>query len=499
MRPLHRTSAPRIRESEDARGASGGVPSSGVEGVPSDRTQLRKAPLPVVEPLGPEDIEILRLESPTVAGHALKIAILDPVRRGPRPDAEALRARIADRIERAPRLRCKLHIGAGRRAAAAWVDDAGFDVRKHVRPLPVAEPVSEDELRRIVARVMEERLDRSRPLWTIDVLDRLEDGGTTIIWKIHHAIADGVTAMRFAEEVLWDAPANAGDLGHRVGGHRERPPASTFAEVREALGARRPGLLPPTLRRELQRTRHPSPFDGVISSSRTVAFASLPLGAVKRAAKALVRGATVNDVVLALVAGGLRRWAAGGGATVRVKVPVSLHHLAESAEAANRDSFFVVSLPLGEPDPVERLRHINAETVVCKRAGDALVLDTLRADLGHVAPPLRRLVERLTGHPRAFALNVSNVPGPQQRPSVLGAPVRAFYSIAEIRERHGLRVAVISMADEIHFGLCADPVIVGDLDPIVGGILAEASALLHRSDAAGTDNAMETAGIDPER
>jgi hypothetical protein len=231
-----------------------------------------------------------------------------------------------------------------------------------------------------------------------------------------------------------------------------------------------------------------------------VAFASLPLGAVKRAAKALVRGATVNDVVLALVAGGLRRWAAGGGgATVRVKVPVSLHHLAESAEAANRDSFFVVSLPLGEPDPVERLRRINAETAVCKRAGDALVLDTLRADLGHVAPPLRRLVERLTGHPRAFALNVSNVPGPQQRPSVLGAPVRAFYSIAEIRERHGLRVAVISMADEIHFGLCADPVIVGDLDPIVGGILAEASALLHRSDAAGTDDAMETAGIDPER
>jgi diacylglycerol O-acyltransferase / wax synthase len=102
---------------------------------------------------------------------------------------------------------------------------------------------------------------------------------------------------------------------------------------------------------------------------------------------------------------------------VRVKVPVSLHHRAESAEAANRDSFFVVSLPLAEPDPVERLRRINAETALCRRAGDALVLDMLRADLGHVAPPLRRLVERLTGHPRAFALNVSNVPGPQQRPS----------------------------------------------------------------------------------
>jgi WS/DGAT/MGAT family acyltransferase len=486
-----------VDESDRARGEVGRRTLVGVEGVPSHRTQLRNAPLPVVEPLAPEDLEILRLESPTVAGHAMKIMILDPVGRGPRPDAEALRARIADRIERAPRLRRKLNMGPGRRTV--WVDDPGFDLREHVRPLPVAKPVSDDELRRIVARVMEERLDRSRSLWTINVLDRLEDGGTTIIWKIHHGIADGVTAMRFAKEILWDVPTNAGDLGHRASGHHERAPASPLAHVREALSGRWPGRLPPTLRRELQRTRHPSPFDGVIGSSRTVAFASLPLGAVKRAAKALVRGATVNDVVLALVAGGLRRWAEGGGrATVRVKVPVSLHHLAESAEAANRDSFFVVSLPLGEPDPVERLRRINAETALCKRAGDALVFDTLRADLGHVAPPLWRMVERPTRHPRAFALNVSNVPGPRQRPSVLGAPVRALYSIAEIRERHGLRVAVISMADELHFGLCADPLIVGDLDPLVTGILAEASALLYRADAAGADDAMETAGIEPE-
>jgi WS/DGAT C-terminal domain len=82
---------------------------------------------------------------------------------------------------------------------------------------------------------------------------------------------------------------------------------------------------------------------------------------------------------------------------------------------------------------------------------------------------------------------------------VLGAPVRALYSIAEIRERHGLRVAVVSMADELHFGLCADPAIVGDLEPIVTGILAETSALLHRSDAAAADDAMETAENRTER
>jgi hypothetical protein len=194
--------------------------------------------------------------------------------------------------------------------------------------------------------------------------------------------------------------------------------------------------------------------------------------------------------VLALVAGALRRSARRGGplGTVRVRVPVSLHHRAESA-AANRDSFFVVSLPVEEPDPVERLRRISAETVLCKRAGDPFVLATLLGDLGHVAPQLRWALERLAGHPRAFALNVSNLAGPVERPSVLGAPVRAFYSIAEIGERHGLRVAVVSMADELHFGLCADPAIVRDLDPLVTGILAEALALLERS---GAGDSMET-------
>jgi WS/DGAT/MGAT family acyltransferase len=436
------------------------------------------------EPLAPEDLAILRSESAAVAGHTLKIAILDPQEGAPRPDAEALRARVAERIEAIPRMRRKLRPGAGRRQPAAWVDDPDFDVRAHVRALPVAAPVTDAELRSIVAGAMEERLDRSRPLWTIDVLDQLEDGGVALIWKIHHSMADGATAMRFSEQLLWDAPAAAG-AGGRTGTPEGGAPTH-LGELREALRARQPGRLPGTLRRELHRTRHPSPFDGDIGTTRVVAFASVPLPELKRAAKTLVPAASVNDAVLALVAGGLRSWAEArdsGLATVRVKVPVSLHHLART-EAANRDSLFVLAMPLDEPDPVERLRRINAETGLRKRAGDPLVLDTLLRDLGRVAPPLRRLVERLTLHPRAFALNVSNVVGPATRTSVLGAPVRALYSLAEIRERHGLRVAVVSMADELHFGLCADPAIVGDLDPFVIGILTEASVLTDRSRSA---------------
>ena len=432
-----------------------------------------------IEPLGRQDLEILRLESGTIAGHALKIALVRPTQQAARLDVEALRDRVAERLPNAPRLRCKLRARHGR-CGAAWVDDPTFDVREHVRPLAVSEPVSEDELRHVVARALQERLDRSRPLWTLDVLDRTIGGDVCVIWKIHHAMADGVTALRFVDQVLWDAPTQA-----QPSAAAAPLPTRTLDRLARALSARRPGRLPPTLRRELRRTRQPSPFDGAIGGTRTVAFASLPLGALKRAAKAQVATATVNDVVLALVAGAIRRSAAAPPlGAVRVKVPVSLHQEGERLALANRDSFFVISLPVDEADPVQRLRRISAETALCKRTGDALVLDTLLGDLARVAPPLRRTVERLAGHPRAFTLSVSNLAGPVQRPTLLGAPVRALYSIAEVGERHGLRVTVVSMADELHFGLSADSAIVSDLDPLLNGIRAEASALLEHAAAA---------------
>jgi hypothetical protein len=172
-----------------------------------------------------------------------------------------------------------------------------------------------------------------------------------------------------------------------------------------------------------------------------------------------------------------------------VKIPVSLHHGGESPATANRDSFFCVALPLGEPDPVERLRRITRETALRKRARDPLVVDTLSRDLARVAPPFRRLFDRLTLHPRAYALSVSNVVGPRTSPSLLGAPVAALYSIADVDHRHGLRVAVLSMADGLYFGLCADPAIVGELEPLVDGIRAEGAALADRSRPADADSA----------
>jgi hypothetical protein len=311
------------------------------------------------------------------------------------------------------------------------------------------------------------------------LLDPLEQGRLALIWRLHHSMADGATAMRLAEEVLWDAPS-VGKPNGEGGDH------SALVELREALAARRPGRLPGTLRRELRRSRNPSPFDGIVGTRRAVSFASIRLGSLRRAAKALVQGATVNDAVLALVCGGLRSWAASRGdrlGSLRVRIPVCLHPRAESPAVSNRDSFFCVALPLGEPDSVERLRLITEETALRKRAADAFVVDTLFRDAARMAPPLRHLLDRFTLNPHAFALNVSNVVGPTYIPSVLGAPVRALYSIADVDRWHGLRVAVISMGDELCFGLCADPAIVGDLEPLVDGMLAESAAIAARSRA----------------
>ncbi len=363
------------------------------------------------------------------------------------------------------------------RGRVVWADDPTFDIRKHVRERPTVDAVPQDELRRICARLMQKRLDRSKPLWTIDLLDPLDDGGMALVWSVHHSMADGAVAMRLAEAVLWDedagaerasvAPAASGPLG----------------DLRQALDLRRPGRLPATLRRELARSREGSPFEGVVSARRAVSFTSIALANLMRSARRPVSDATVNDVVLALVGGGLRRWAesrSGPMRSLRVRIPVSLHDRVERADAANRDSFFCVVLPIATTDPVERLRRITKETALRKRARDAQIVDALLRDMARLAPPVRWMLDALLARPEAFALNVSNVKGPTPRPSVLGAPVRALYSVAEVDQQHGLRVAVISMADELHFGFCAEPTIVGSLDPMVEGVVAEAASLAAR-------------------
>jgi WS/DGAT/MGAT family acyltransferase len=327
--------------------------------------------------------------------------------------------------------------------------------------------VDDVELRRLVGEVMSEPLERDRPLWAMDVVSPLAGGRTALVWRIHHAVADGMTAMRMARELLLE-PA---------GGEPTDVPSPP--RVRTTAPAQRARPAPVVLRRELGRRASRSPLDRPVGPRREVAFADASLEQLKQIGHAAPEHATVNDVVLAAVAGGLRCWLEGLGASagqLRVKVPVSLHRPGER-DAANRDSFMVVDLPLDQSDPLERLLSVARETRERKLQHDAETLDAFFNDLSHLSRSLERFAERWAMSPRVFTLNVSNVPGPRGSQRVLGSPLLELHSLAEIAHHHALRVAVVSAAGRISFGLCADPDAIDRLDAIAHGIVRELQAL----------------------
>jgi WS/DGAT/MGAT family acyltransferase len=446
--------------------------------------------------LSREDAQILDLESGTIAGHTCKVAIVEPTTGSERPTVEALRERIASRLAFAPRCRCRLAPTPLGLAPPVWVEDSAFDIGNHVQALKTDAPVSRARFRELVAEVMTKRLDRARPLWQLDVVDELDDGSVGLVWRLHHCMVDGVTALRLGSVLLWDgspdssvvrqAPSRQGDyraaeLLALALGYRARQAATAagsaaraFAPRRWVAAGREAARFRTTVRRELRPSANASPLDHRAGPTRAVAFASGSLDDFKRIGHALGPG-TVNDVVLAVVAGGVRTWLErrhAGAEGLRVKVPVSLHHHDEKAdELGNRDSYFFVDLPMAEADPVRRLQEISRETTERKHDHDAELLDRL---------PLHRTVSRWAMSTRVFTFNVSNVPGPAGPLSLLGSPVRELYSLAEIAEHHALRVSVISASGTLFFGFCSDGAVVGDIDVLADGVNQSLEELLER-------------------
>lgn len=408
-------------------------------------------------PLEAEDLAILALENDTIVGHTCKVIVVGQ----PGLDRRALLARLAGRLHRAPQLTCRLDQPDRPRS---WVPDPEFVLDRHVLDLGGG-PVDRDGLLAAVAQLFEQHLDRSRPLWSMTLV-ALEGGRSAVVWRLHHALADGTTAARLATLLLWDevgpdAPPHPRQLAraHREDDHRRRAHLAGF------------------LRREFGRQHGGSPFDGQIGTSRQMGLATTSLADLHAAARSL-DGATVNDAVLAVVGGALRRWLEerhGPLVNVRARVPVSLHH--EGDHAGNRDSYFCLELPLGEQDPVARLRSVHRQTALRKSADDAQHLDAFYRELSTVSPRLRRFATRLQDSPRRFALSVSNVPGPEHPVDVLSAPLDGLFSFAEIGEHHALRVAAVSHADQLSLGFCADPVLVPAVQAMAGAAEAEAAVL----------------------
>ena len=413
-------------------------------------------------PLTGEDRAILALEDARLVGHTATVVHLP----GGAPDLRQLRDAVARRLPDAPRLTWRL---GGTAEEPVW-RSSEVDVAAHVRAVDAAGPLEGVGLRTALVRLFREHLDRDRPLWRMDLVGPLAGGGVVLVWRVHHALADGGTVMRLAEDVLWDVPPDVGGPG----GHGPAAPGSGTPGGnvrRSSLAGVLTGELVPGLRR--------SPFDAEVGREREVALAVAPMSALHEAARRLA-GATVNDAVLAVVAGALRRWLEhrhGPIHGLRVKVPVTLHH--DGDQAGNRDSFFRVNLPVDEPDPVVRLAAVRRETAQRKARHDAQELDELADRMARFSPRLANWSQRLQRCGRSFALSVSNVRGPDRAVTVLGAPVGAVQPLVEVAQHHALRVAVLSVADRLGFGLVADPTVVGDLDVLAAAVDQEATELRH--------------------
>ena len=412
--------------------------------------------------LGPEDRAILALECPTVVGHTCKIIKLGQGG----PTLEVLRSRVESGLVRVPVLTHRL---GGAPGAPEWVPDARFDLNHHVVAAVVESPLGDAGLRTLAGALFAQHLDRERPLWQMH-LAPLADGGSAVIWRLHHALADGTTMMRWARQLLWDDPETfAATPAARSAEHLKEQHLKDQERRRRHLAG--------FVSREYARSPHQSPFDGAVGTQREVGFASVSLGALKKAAHELA-GATLNDALLTVIGGGVRQYIEarhGTLADIRVRVPVSLHQ--ENDQAANQDSFFSLSLPLHVADPAERLRIVKAETAARKKAKDAQVEAELLRDVARVKA-MQHLVQRLNSSPRRFALCISNVPGPRRPVSIAGVRVVALMSLAEIGQRHGLRVTAVSLDDALSIGFCADPALVPEVQLMADSAAAEAGRLI---------------------
>jgi hypothetical protein len=427
----------------------------------------------VPDRLSTDDARILALESSVLTGHTLKLIILSP---GTPLDLERLRESVLARLAGQPRALERIAVadGDGDGDGPRWVPATDFDIADHVRRRAGAECATRADLRRIVSALMSEHLDRERPLWTLDLIGPMADGSEAIAARMHHAMVDGIAGMRFLEAILLD-PHDA--PMHPAGTRTADIRTSKLEEWRR---------LPAVVERELGRPGSRSPFDKPITAARELAFTTAPLDGLKTIGASRAAHATVNDVLLAIVAGGLRTWLGDRDThrDLRAQVPVSLHHRDEDAtDLGNRDSFINVDLALSESDPLLRLDRISTHTRTEKQLDDAALL----YDLFHALDRFGRageLVHRIAGSAREFSVAISNVPGPRYAVAVADRRVEQLFSSSEPAAHHALRIAAISNAGEVGIGFCTDPTALADVNALADAV-AGSYAELHRA-ATGT-------------
>jgi diacylglycerol O-acyltransferase len=480
------------------------------------------------------DATFLHLENATQFGHVSGLAIFA------RPDVKgyepylAWRTQLEARLPLLPPLRRRLVEVPLGLDHPSWINDPGFDLDFHVRHTAIPPPGTDAQLATTVGRLVARPLDRRRPLWLSYVIEGLDGDRFAVLTIVHHATVDGASGVELLTLMLDDTPTPPEPSEPEDPWRSERVPSDLEMVAGAMLGLpRKPAravLLAARTARELGRaTRNPAlvaaanqvrgslrgplgtvlnvgrdrgeerdvpgplasmrpprtPFNDTITAHRSLAIASASLDTV-RAIKTHF-GATVNDVVMAVCAGGLRTWLELHDALpdepLVALVPVSIRTGEEADRWTNRVSMLTTALPTDEPDPVARIRRVHDAMASSKELFQALPAERL-TDFTEFPPPAvfaraMRLSARLRLGSRLTPGNlvISNVPGPRRPLYAAGARLEHYYPVSVIMEGQGLNVTVQSYLDRLDFGVVACPELVPDVEVLLRAILDEIDAL----------------------
>jgi diacylglycerol O-acyltransferase len=451
--------------------------------------------------LSPVDASFLAQEHQSSHMHVGAIAIFE----GPPPGYDDFIEGLESRMHLVPRYRQKLAEPRFEMGRPFWVDDPTFNIDYHVRHTALPKPGSLEQLRQLAGRVFSQRLDRSKPLWELWLVQGLEDNRFALISKTHHSMIDGIAGVDIAS-VLFDLepvprevpppeepwtprpePSQSELIAEGVKGIARTPlrlagrgfealqnPGPTLAAARdsvEALGeVAWQGLNPAP----------DTPLNVPIGPHRRILWVENELADFKEIKNAL--GGTVNDVVLAVVTAAMRRWLRSRGVRtegleLRALVPVSIRSESDHSGTGNQIAAMRGPLPVYCDEPLECLKIVREEMQGLKESKQALGAEVI-AGLQDFAPPtLLAQASRLNFSTRLFNLIVTNVPGPQFPLYLLGREMLEIVPIAFLPENHALAIAIMSYNGKVDFGLLGDYDAMSDLEEF-GQMLEESLAEL---------------------
>jgi diacylglycerol O-acyltransferase / wax synthase len=447
------------------------------------------------------DASFLHLERDGAHMHVASTVIFE----GPAPEYGEFVDHIGSRLHLVPRFRQKLRFvpfGLGR---PVWEDDPHLNLAYHVRHTSLPPPGDDEQLRTFAARVFSQRLDRSKPLWELWLVEGLQGGRFAVVGKSHHALVDGVSGVDITA-VLYDTerePASAPSpdpwipgpgrsdaqlvgetLTERITSPTEivrtfraalRGPRQLVGGAREALGAvgelGKAGMSAPS-----------SPLNVDIGPYRRFAWVRCDLDDLKLVKNEL--GGTVNDVVLTAVSGALSRYLRAHGHStqeleLRAMVPISVRTADEQGALGNRVTAMMAPLPLWCEDPVQRLEHIRGRMGDLKESRQAMGASLMTELTGFAPPTIAGQAARLQARQRFFNLVVTNIPGPQFPLYVLGREMEAVIPMVPLAGNQAVCFAIMSYNGQINFGLTGDYDAMPDLDALAGDLDASVTELVE--------------------